>query len=259
MPIDFYRPGDENCLELFDPEGILSRFRWLLERSADYFSYEVYGLENLPREGGGLLVSNHGTVAVDALLLIYRVYQETGRIIRGLGEHLLWRVPLLRIWLLRSGILDGNMNNAVKLLQGGLALVYPGGSRESLKPSYRKYELLWEERYGFIKAALLAQVPILPVAAIGVDDLYFVFNSGMGIVRRFFERKWGVSLPLLLGLGPFPFPTKVVSSIGHPISLGYPPEAAENPGVLIELHEKIRATLQGMLAEGLSSRRIPWG
>ncbi|MFQ5904476.1 MAG: hypothetical protein ACE5JO_12390, partial [Candidatus Binatia bacterium] len=64
MAIDVYRRGDENSLDLLDPKEILARFRWLLEASTDYFRYQADGLENLPREGGALLVSNHGTVAV---------------------------------------------------------------------------------------------------------------------------------------------------------------------------------------------------
>lgn len=253
MAIDAYRRGDENRLYLLNPEEVLGKFRWILELSADYFRYQVYGLENLPLVGGGLLVSNHGTLAVDAPLLVYRIYRETDRVVRGLGSHVLWNIPILRVWLLRSGVVDGNLDNAVELLQkGGSALVYPGGSREGFKPSRQKYELFWDGRYGFVKAALLARVPIIPVASIGVDDTYWVFNYGLriGRLQRF-------SLPLILGLGPVPFPVQVISYIGRPLFLEYPPEAAEDLTVLKRIQEGVKTTLRKMLAEGLSLHNRP--
>jgi len=47
-----------------------------------------------------------------------------------------------------------------------LVLVMPGGVREALKPRELRYRLLWGHRYGFVRAALRNQTPIVPVASV---------------------------------------------------------------------------------------------
>src|SRR5690606_29507843 len=70
---------------------LLAMLRPLAEK---WFRIEVRGIENIPTEGGALVVSNHsGTVPVDALMTMATVHDETGRFLRPLGADLVFRLP----------------------------------------------------------------------------------------------------------------------------------------------------------------------
>jgi 1-acyl-sn-glycerol-3-phosphate acyltransferase len=77
------------------------------------------------------------------------------------------------------GVVDGNQDNAERLLEAGeLLLVLPGGLREAVKPRELRYQLLWGQRYGFVRLALRQRAPLIPLACVGADDLFdFVGNA----------------------------------------------------------------------------------
>ena len=50
-------------------------------------------------------------------------------------------------------------------------LVFPGGAREVNKRRGQQYQLLWRERIGFARLAIEHRYPIVPFAAVGVDDM----------------------------------------------------------------------------------------
>jgi 1-acyl-sn-glycerol-3-phosphate acyltransferase len=131
---------------------------------------EVQGIDRLP-DGGALLVANH-TFGWDVAFAIARIHARTGRTIWALGEHLWWRVPVVRRLASAVGVVDGTHENADSLLsRGEIVLVLPGGLREAIKPRALRYRLLWGHRYGFVRVALRNKVPLVPLACVGLDDL----------------------------------------------------------------------------------------
>ena len=61
-----------------------------------WFRIEVRGIENIPTDGGALVVSNHsGTVPVDGLMTMVTIHDETGRFLRPLGADLVFRMPFV--------------------------------------------------------------------------------------------------------------------------------------------------------------------
>ena len=61
-----------------------------------WFRLEVRGLENIPAEGGALVVSNHsGTVPLDGLMTMLTVHDHAGRFLRPLGADLVFKLPLV--------------------------------------------------------------------------------------------------------------------------------------------------------------------
>lgn len=132
----------------------------------------LHDSERLPA-GAALLVGNHSPLAVDTGLLIHALYREHKRVARALGDRMLFKNPVGRLMARSVAGVEGNPENARALLQHGeWVLVYPGGAREALRESGERYRLNWEGRYGFARTALDAQVPIVPVACIGADDLF---------------------------------------------------------------------------------------
>ena len=132
----------------------------------------LHDLEHLPR-GGVLLVGNHGPLALDTGLLLHAFHRDTGQFIRGLSDRMLFTNPIGRQMVRNVGAVKGTRENARALLaHGELVLVYPGGARETTRDPAHRYQLDWEGRFGFARIALECQVPIVPVACVGADDLF---------------------------------------------------------------------------------------
>jgi 1-acyl-sn-glycerol-3-phosphate acyltransferase len=149
--------------------------RTLIEKVTEYFSASLEGREHIPGTGGVLLVANHGMNGFDGLVLGALLQKDVGRLPFWLAERNLWRFPGFdRL----AGFIDavpGERDAAASLLRRGeLVVVYPGGIRDSFKLSSQREKLQWGKRSGFAKVAMAAGVPIVPVAAHGVDDMYTV-------------------------------------------------------------------------------------
>ncbi len=161
----------------------------------DYFSASIIGLEHVPRTGGALLVGNHGAFGLDAFILGALLATELGRLPTWLGERTLWQMPLLPRALSYVGAIRGEREAATRRLEAGeLVVVYPGGIHDSYKLSRDRHRLQWGSRAGFAHVAIRARVPILPVAACGIDDAYLVIGREPGLGK------------LLLGDARYNFP-----------------------------------------------------
>ena len=106
-------------------EALLAPWRALTDPRLD-------GFEHLPADGRYLLVGNHTTLGVfDVPFLVLAVHRRTGVLVRSLGEHQHYRVPLWRDLLSRFGTIDGTRENTRAVMRAGEpVLVFPGGGRE---------------------------------------------------------------------------------------------------------------------------------
>ena len=254
-----YKAGDEKRIDLLDPEYFKSVAGFFLKLGRAYFRSSITGLKHIPRKGPALIVSNHGVLALETPFFVAEIFRGTKRIPRAVGDHFIWKIPLLRERVLRAGVVDGNRGTALKLLKHGeLAVVYPEGARGGAKTWGQRYGLDWTGRYGFIKVALEANVPILPAVTLGADDTYFVLNDPYNWARRLLKSE-SMPLPLPLGLGLLPFPTRFTMEIGPPIRLPYAKSAANNDRIVQKLQRQVWAVVKGMLERGLAKRRTPLG
>jgi len=138
-----------------------------------YFDARLHGAEHLPRSGGALLVGNHAYLGTDSWVLSALLISQCNVVTRFLGDRNLWRIPVLNRFLTSFGAIAGKPDDAVSLLQAGeIVTVYPGGVDDSFKLSSEAYRLQWGKRSGFARVAMRARVPIIPVAATGVDEMY---------------------------------------------------------------------------------------
>jgi len=235
------------------------RRTWILR---EWFQPTMEGAENIPSEGGALLVTNHGNFGVDAPVLIGLVHQKSGRALRALGDRIVFAAPFVRDLLAQTmGAIEGEPEAAVRLLEDEhLILVYPGGAREALCAPEDAYRLQWENSQGFIRTALRAQKPIIPVAGIGNEELYVqvipqdrVRKSGVGrFISRFLGEKYVT--PIYMGFGILPFPTELHYIVGDPIYLPYGPEAADDERIVAALHQQVTEATQQLIYRGLDQR-----
>jgi 1-acyl-sn-glycerol-3-phosphate acyltransferase len=242
-----------------DPLDMAFVERWapLIEALSVYFRPTCHGLENIPLDGPALLVGNHGLFGFDGFFIAEAVYRATGRVVRGLGEHMLFAVPGLREVLRKIGALDGTPGVALNFLRAGhLVNTYPGGARDALKERDSLYRLHWENSYGFVKVALRARVPVILHMGIGIDDTWRIIGRIRWTGRVLKNPRY--EIPLLLGWGPVPRPVKFTYYVSEPIPLEGEPEDADDPRAVDRIHRRLWERGEAMLAEGLRRRRSLW-
>jgi 1-acyl-sn-glycerol-3-phosphate acyltransferase len=201
-------------------ERVLRLARWLQL----YHRYRVIGMENIPASGPGLVAISHSLATYDGLLLGAAIYQQLGRICRGLGDRLIFKTPLLADWATKVGMVEGSPPSGMQLLdEGNLVIMAPGGMLESLRPRGRRYQICWDHRLGFVRLAVRARVPILLAACPRADDIYRVYDNPL---TQLVYQRLKMPLPLARGLGltAIPRPVRLTHHISEPI---FPPEIPE--------------------------------
>ena len=174
-------------------------------RLSHYFNHHVEGVEKLP-VGAAILVSPHGLVPWDGILLGDVIFSRLGRRLHGMSHPYWFRVPGVRRVLTRRGFSVGTREGARTLLkQGALLHTMPGGVPEAFRPSTQAYHLRWAHHRGYLRLALEVGVPVVPVATGGIDDLYEVSDTLWPGSQALFPGL-KVGIPLAYGRGPLPWP-----------------------------------------------------
>jgi 1-acyl-sn-glycerol-3-phosphate acyltransferase len=173
---------------------------------------KIYGLESLPSDGS-LLVGNHTIYGfLDLPFMMAEVWKRRRLVIRALGEHAHYAVPVWREVLAGCGMVRGTRDNVRALMRDRQTiLVFPGGAREVNKRRGQQYQLLWRERIGFARLAIEQAYPIVPFAAVGADDMFDVIvdrNTPVyGPLAGLYEKLLGFPPPpVVRGVGPTPIP-----------------------------------------------------
>lgn len=163
-------------LAMQPPRDLETLARQQLVRRA--FTPRVFGLERLAAKPC-LFVGNHSLFALDALILTTVMLQEQGRFLRPLGERLLFRHPLAERILLSRGAAIGHPAVCAALMEAGQdILLFPGGTREGVKPVSQRYRLQWGHRFGFLRLAARHGYTVQPVGIVGPDEFYDQLISG---------------------------------------------------------------------------------
>jgi len=232
-----------------------------------WFRVEQEGIDNIPAEGGALLVSNHsGALPPDAPMIMQAIRNEHSRPrpVYMLGEHWFKGYPGVGMLTNKIGLVAAHPANAQRLLadEGRLALVFPEGQKGTRKLYWQRYRLRRFGRGGFVKTALRAGVPIVPIAVVGAEEAMPIFAHVPALQR-------------LTGLIYFPInhafpqfglaaammymPAKFKIRFLEPISLdGYGPEDADDLEIVQTLAEMIRGRIQTEVDRLVASRRSVW-
>jgi 1-acyl-sn-glycerol-3-phosphate acyltransferase len=238
---------------------MLAGLRPLYEK---YFRVEARGIENIPHEGGALVVANHsGTVPIDAMMTQVAIYDHhpAHRHLRMLGADLVFKSPVVGELARKTGSTLASNEDAERLLTGGeLAGVWPEGFKGIGKPFSERYRLQRFGRGGFVSAALRSGVPIIPCSIVGAEEIYPIVGNVKVLARLLGFPYMPVTpfFPLLGPLGLIPLPSKWIIEFGEPIAtqdLG--PGAADDPMLVFNLTDQVREVIQQTLYKLLLSRR----
>jgi 1-acyl-sn-glycerol-3-phosphate acyltransferase len=234
-----------------------------------WFRVDAQGVENIPSAGGALLVSNHsGALPPDAPMIMQAIRNEhpdgRDRPLYMLGEHWFKGYPGVGMLANKIGLVAAHPANAQRLLadEGRLALVFPEGQKGSRKLYWQRYKLRRFGRGGFIKTALRAQVPIVPVAVIGAEEAMPIFAH----VKPLQKLTGLIYFPINhafphfgLAAGAMYMPAKFKIRFLEPVSLdAYGPEDAEDLGLVQGLAEQIRLRIQREVDRLVATRSSVW-
>jgi 1-acyl-sn-glycerol-3-phosphate acyltransferase len=247
----------------FDPEltevVLFSLLRPLYQR---WFRVEVRGVENIPAEGGALVVGNHsGAVALDSLMVALAVHDEhpRNRFLRLLGADLVFRTPFIGEYARKSGATLATPPDVERLLSAGeLVGVWPEGFKGVGKPFSERYKLQRFGRGGFVTAALRTRTPIVPCSIVGAEETYPIIGNFPRLARALGLPYVPVTptWPWLGPLGLVPLPSKWLIEFGDPVPTeDYEDGAAEDPMLVFDLTDQVRQTIQKTLYTLLLRRR----
>jgi 1-acyl-sn-glycerol-3-phosphate acyltransferase len=266
------RSGVEpHSLDARDPHFI-ERVLPLLELLYDqYFRCDTELEQEIP-EGPVMVVANHngmtGTPDMFCHMVAFWRRYGVARRAYGLMHDVPFHTPGAGAWLNACGAIAASPHNARRALDSGaLVLVFPGGDIESCRPFWRRYQLDFAGRRGFIRAALRSGVPIVPVVSVGAHSSLLLLSDGQRIARALGLKRLlrsnvfpiGFALPYGLIVGtPFPHlppPVKIHTRILAPIDLAMGPEAADDPEAVEAGYRRVAGAMQSALDELRSEGR----
>ncbi|WP_028643425.1 lysophospholipid acyltransferase family protein [Nocardioides sp. URHA0020] len=245
----------------FDQE-ITERFLMAALRpiAQKWFRIEVRGIENIPLDGGALVVSNHsGTIPVDGLMTMVSIHDEIGRFLRPLGADLVFKMPFVGSMARRSGATLACTEDAERMLSGGeLVGVWPEGFKGIGKPYAERYKLQRFGRGGFVSAAVRTGVPIIPLSVVGAEEIYPLVGNVPSLARLLGVPYIPITpfFPLLGPLGLVPLPSKWLLEFGEPIRTDeFDAGAADDPMLVFNVTDQVRETIQQTLYSLLMKRQ----
>jgi 1-acyl-sn-glycerol-3-phosphate acyltransferase len=219
-----------------------------------YFRAEAHGIEHVPTRGRMLLVANHsGQLPWDGLVIGASVFLEPAmpRLVRSMVEHFVPTVPFASYLFNRWGQIVGTPENCRRLLaQDEAILVFPEGARGISKPFSKRYQLA-PFGTGFLRLALEANAPIVPVAVIGAEEQAPAIN-----LRRIARLVGAPAFPIV-PYPPFvplvPLPVKYRLYFGEPMRFTGDPD--DDDEALEEKVRSVKHAIESLIHLGLRARK----
>ena len=231
-------------------------FRFL---SDFYWRIEATGLENVPREGRGVLVGIHrGFMPWDGVMALHLLVKKTGRYPRFLTHPGLLKFPFLANFMTRLGGVIASQQSADRLLESNELLgIFPEGIHGAFTSYRQAYKLQEFGRDAFVKMALRNQAPIVPFVTVGSAEIFPILGK---IKSRLWTRytDWPcIPLTPTFPLLPVPLPSKWHTQFLAPIHIEreYPPEAELDRRVVKAISLAVRTRMQAAINQMLGRRR----
>jgi 1-acyl-sn-glycerol-3-phosphate acyltransferase len=265
------RAGDWS-VDDFDA-GFMERQKYFWNPLVDYwFRMEVEGWEQLPDPPVLLIGIHSGAPFVwDAWTVGIHWWRRFGeeRPLHGTAHDALMAAPVIGGYFRRMGVLPAAPDSiATALATGHDVAIWPGGEVDSLRAWTDRDKAVLAGRAGFVKTALQAGVPIVPIATVGGADAMPVLFTGRRIARALqldklarlkmfpvaLSAPWGIAPALLPQI---PLPTKIRTAFQEPVELDPDPERAEDEDYVEAKYQEVRDSIQRGMDALARRRRLP--
>ena len=267
-----FLPGIEPDRRL-DDWGRSERVESLVDRTVLEFLYRLWfrctveGIENVPAEGGALIVSNHaGALPPDAAMIVKAIKEEhpRPRSVSITAEHFFKGYPGFSMLLPKIGAVPAHPANVHRLLfdEEQLVLVFPEGRKGTEKLYRDRYRLRRFGRGGFVASAMRARAPIVPVAVVGAEEAAPIF-AHVPLLQRLTGLLYFPITPTfphlgLLGMLGY-LPAKFRVRFLEPIPMdAFGDEPWEDRGLVQTVAEEIRGRIQAELLDMVAKRDSIW-
>jgi 1-acyl-sn-glycerol-3-phosphate acyltransferase len=244
-----------------DPFGLDREFRQTVTPAFRflhdlYWRVAVTGASHVPSGGPVLLVANHsGALPFDGAMIVTAVDAFRRRAVRFLYDRFVEGVAPLDAFYRKVGGVAASRDNARTLLERGEAvLLFPEGISGVAKPFSERYRLRAFSP-GFARLAVQYDVPVVPVAVVGAEEIYPLVGRVESVGKTLGVPYLPLTpfFPLLGPLGALPLPTKWFIGFGKPMRLHV---SGDGPfGGAHDEAMRVRRRLQGMVTRLKNRRR----
>jgi 1-acyl-sn-glycerol-3-phosphate acyltransferase len=221
-----------------------------LEIIRRYLRIETEGVENIPKNGRCIIVSNHsGYAGFDAIMVQNEIKRAQDRIARLVAHKLWFFGEPVKVVSTKMGLVEADMNACLKILNKEEALIlFPEGEAGNFKPSNRRYRLQ-EFKRGFVRLAMITRSPIIPAFVIGAEETHINLSQ-----IKFSKYLIGSVIPIPLNVIPLPVKWKICFL--PPIYLNsYTPADAMNREKVYEVSQNVKRLMQRAIIKELRHRK----
>jgi 1-acyl-sn-glycerol-3-phosphate acyltransferase len=222
------------------------------ESLSKYLRLSVTGVENVPRNGPLVFISNHsGFSGLDALLLRYLIYKRTKNVPKILLHRLWYFCNSTKNAAHKMGFIEAKYSNGINALKNGESiLLFPEGAHGNFKPYSEKYKLQ-NFKTGFLRMAMDCDCPISPAIILGPEESHINLKKMdmTGFIKD-------TVLPIPLNVWPLPVKWRV-----HFLEPIVPPsttKTSQDPEAVRAQVKQIQEQLQSSINEGLRERGHPF-
>src|SRR4051794_13196156 len=254
-------------------ETTMQRQKFLWNVLVDYwFRMEMDGWENLP-ESPVLLVGIHSGAPFvwDAWTVGVQWWRRFGqeRPLHGTAHDALMAIPLVGRYFRAMGVLPAAPDSmATALAEGRDVAVWPGGEVDSLRPWSERDRANLAGRKGFVKMAIRAGVPIVPIATVGGADAMPVLvrgdqlSRGLQLDKLLRLKVFPIAVSLPWGIAPaalpqFPLPAKIRTRLMPAVELEHDPDRADDDDYLEEKYWEVQNSIQRGMDALARKRALP--
>jgi 1-acyl-sn-glycerol-3-phosphate acyltransferase len=229
-----------------------------------WFRMEIDGWENIP-EPPALLVGIHSGAPFvwDAWTVGLQWWRRFGqdRPLHGTAHDALMAIPIVGRYFRSMGVLPAAPDAiATALAEGRDVALWPGGEVDSLRPWSERDRANLAGRKGFVKMAIRAGVPIVPIATVGGADAMPVLIRGdrlskvLKLDRLLRLKVFPVAVSLPWGIAPaalpqLPLPAKIRTRFMPAVELDHDPARAEDDDYVERKYHEV----QGAIQEGMDA------
>jgi 1-acyl-sn-glycerol-3-phosphate acyltransferase len=237
-----------------------------------WFRMEMEGWEHIPPAPSLLIGIHSGAPFVwDAWTVGIQWWRHFGdeRPLHGTAHDALMAAPGIGKYFRKMGVLPAAPDSISGALAAGHDVaLWPGGEIDSLRPWTKRDEAILAGRTGFIRMAIRAGVPIVPIATVGGPDSMPVLFSGRRLAKALKLDKiarlkmmpialsvpWGINFAMLPEL---PLPTKIRTAFQEPVELDSDPERADDRDYVQAKYDEVQASIQHGMDALARRRRLP--